>query len=474
MNKKSLYVLATIISFLFFISFDAQAQSPGGSNTQVQFNDNGVFGGDNGLTYNKTTDTLKLNGKLLPMTTGTVGLGSAALSFDDLFLASGTAIHFNGADVVQRHSADTLTFRGASSGYKFDADLFATGLTSFADSNLTINTKNRAAPKSIEIITGNATFGDNSGGQINIATGDGIGSRGGGELVIETGVGGATGNGGLLFLYGGAGGATSGAGGDITLTAGDAQGGNSNGGSLYFVSGVKTGSGTKGKLLFKDGGSRFYAILNTANITTSNKTFTFPDISGTLTLTSNNLSVFAPTTSAQLAGLISDETGSGPLVFATPGSAGNYLRSDGTNFVSTAVTYSQSTPADPSTTVSTTGVMMGIIGSITPVRSGKVLIIISGDIDNDTIGNGAQVRIRYGTGSAPLNGGVLTGTTAGALQKFVNPNLSRLLPGRSPFSANAIVTNLALNTAYWIDMELVAITGGTARVRDVSISVVEL
>ena len=32
--------------------------TPGGSNTQVQFNDSGAFGGDAGLTYNKTTDTL--------------------------------------------------------------------------------------------------------------------------------------------------------------------------------------------------------------------------------------------------------------------------------------------------------------------------------------------------------------------------------------------------------------------------------
>jgi len=34
------------------------ATSPGGSTTQVQFNDGGVFGGDSGLTYNKTTNTL--------------------------------------------------------------------------------------------------------------------------------------------------------------------------------------------------------------------------------------------------------------------------------------------------------------------------------------------------------------------------------------------------------------------------------
>jgi hypothetical protein len=32
--------------------------TPGGTNTQVQFNDSGAFGGDAGLTYNKTTDTL--------------------------------------------------------------------------------------------------------------------------------------------------------------------------------------------------------------------------------------------------------------------------------------------------------------------------------------------------------------------------------------------------------------------------------
>ena len=34
--------------------------SPGGSNTQVQFNDGGSFGGDSGLTYDKTNDTLTI------------------------------------------------------------------------------------------------------------------------------------------------------------------------------------------------------------------------------------------------------------------------------------------------------------------------------------------------------------------------------------------------------------------------------
>jgi len=48
----------------------------------------------------------------------------------------------------------------------------------------------------------------------------------------------------------------------------------------------------------------------------ANRTWTFPDVTGTITTNGDNLSVFAATTSAQLAGVISDETGSGALVFA--------------------------------------------------------------------------------------------------------------------------------------------------------------
>lgn len=66
-------------------------------------------------------------------------------------------------------------------------------------------------------------------------------------------------------------------------------------------------------------------IANGKTLTASNTlTFTGTDGSsvafgtgGTVTYTSNNLSVFAATTSAQLAGVISDETGSGSLVFGT-------------------------------------------------------------------------------------------------------------------------------------------------------------
>jgi hypothetical protein len=57
---------------------------------------------------------------------------------------------------------------------------------------------------------------------------------------------------------------------------------------------------------------------------TADRTITFPDSTGTVALTSDititgssKLSAFAATTSAELAGVISDETGSGALVFGT-------------------------------------------------------------------------------------------------------------------------------------------------------------
>jgi hypothetical protein len=49
---------------------------------------------------------------------------------------------------------------------------------------------------------------------------------------------------------------------------------------------------------------------------TADRTITLPDATGTVALTANKLSDFAATSSSELAGVISDETGTGALVFA--------------------------------------------------------------------------------------------------------------------------------------------------------------
>jgi hypothetical protein len=47
-----------------------ESGNPGGSDTFVQFNDGGTFGGDAGLTYNKTTDVLSVTGAVNVATSG--------------------------------------------------------------------------------------------------------------------------------------------------------------------------------------------------------------------------------------------------------------------------------------------------------------------------------------------------------------------------------------------------------------------
>lgn len=70
------------------------------------------------------------------------------------------------------------------------------------------------------------------------------------------------------------------------------------------------------------GGTSSYAVTVTPTTLTANRTLTLADgnttlQAGTMAITGGTLAQFAATTSAQLAGVISDETGTGALVFAT-------------------------------------------------------------------------------------------------------------------------------------------------------------
>ena len=70
-------------------------------------------------------------------------------------------------------------------------------------------------------------------------------------------------------------------------------------------------------IIFEGATADSYELTLQATDPTADRTIIIPDNSGTIALTTNNLSVFASTTSSQLAGVISDETGSGFLVFGT-------------------------------------------------------------------------------------------------------------------------------------------------------------
>lgn len=132
----------------------------------------------------------------------------------------------------------------------------------------------------------------------------------------------------------------------------------------------------------------------------------------------------------------------------------------------------QSTPANPTGTANTTGVMMGLGALFTPVKSGSVMVMITGSLTNNTASDGAKGQIRYGTGAAPANGAALTGTAVGNQPRALNNASTAALV--TPVAFIAIITGLTLGTQYWFDIGLAAITGGTATLTDVTVDVIEL
>ena len=118
----------------------------------------------------------------------------------------------------------------------------------------------------------------------------------------------------------------------------------------------------------------------------------------------------------------------------------------------------QSATMNPIGTTSTTGVMMGLKTSITPSLDGRVMVMVTGSIKNNTGSRGARVQIRYGTGTAPNNGTALTGTTIGAPVEMLNANNTPTYP----LTVSALIMGMETGVTYWIDVSLAAITGGTA------------
>jgi hypothetical protein len=80
--------------------------SPGGSDTQVQFNDGGAFGGDSGMTFNKTTNTLAVDrvASNTLVNSGVSGSIIAYIAATGVFIQENlgvdTYINYTGGDVI--------------------------------------------------------------------------------------------------------------------------------------------------------------------------------------------------------------------------------------------------------------------------------------------------------------------------------------------------------------------------------------
>lgn len=94
----------------------------------------------NALAFANASNGYSFDAAVLPSANNAAALGSATVSWADLFLASGGVINFDNGDVLVTHSTNTLAFTGASSGYTFDANVATTGTFTKNGNDVTVGT----------------------------------------------------------------------------------------------------------------------------------------------------------------------------------------------------------------------------------------------------------------------------------------------------------------------------------------------
>ena len=134
----------------------------------------------------------------------------------------------------------------------------------------------------------------------------------------------------------------------------------------------------------------------------------------------------------------------------------------------------QASAGNPAGTISSASRMTGVGSTctITPNFNTRVVITIGGNVQNTTAGDGAQLNLYYGSGTAPANGAATTGTlTTASAALGVSAGNSLAVPFNL---GSVVVTGLTPGTAYWFDLALAVITGGTASATGVWCSAFEL
>lgn len=197
--------------------------TPGGSNSQVQYNASGAFGGDSGMTFNPTLKIFTLG------TTATAG----TIKPPDNGAGAGTSITLKGGDSTSGAGSAVFITGGSRTGATTTAPTAGRVIITGGPGGTTggrggLVQLNGGAP---------ATGFNGLGGGININASAGDGSGSGGSVAEAAGNGGTTGAGGFLTYQSGAGNG-GGASGDITFIAPPAIGGGTNGRIFFQTNGA--------------------------------------------------------------------------------------------------------------------------------------------------------------------------------------------------------------------------------------------
>ncbi len=196
---------------------------PGGNNTNIQFNDNGVFNGSDNFTWDNTNNILDIEGKL-----------QSQSNFEINVLGGSTLI-------IQTESPQP----GSSGMLTLKTDDAQTDGVDFTGTSGPLN-----------VITGSG-FG--SAGDINITTGNSITSGKGGDINLSANRGSDSNPNGAISLntIGATNTSTTGV---ISLIVQDASGTNLDGGTVVLSPGNQTGSGNPGLTFILAGNLAFRTV----------------------------------------------------------------------------------------------------------------------------------------------------------------------------------------------------------------------
>ncbi|MEM3828459.1 MAG: hypothetical protein QXP36_04510 [Conexivisphaerales archaeon] len=128
-----------------------------------------------------------------------------------------------------------------------------------------------------------------------------------------------------------------------------------------------------------------------------------------------------------------------------------------------------SMPINPNGITSLSPVQLGLGITYTPSSTGRVLVIVIGEAANNTAGDGVQVQLSYGTGTAPSNGAAATGTSIGSILTTTSNAAGQTVP----FTLVYVLSGLTIGTSYWFDLQVMAVTGGTAYVQNLTVYIIE-
>lgn len=250
------------------LSWATPTGTPGGSTTQVQFNDGGVFGGDADFTYNKTTNILTAAGGFSSAGTYNNVTITAPASSATLTIANTKTFTVSNTLTLQGTDSTTMTFPGSSTtlaglgiAQTFTQDqtiagnltLNAQGDLRFADSD----SSNWVAFQGPATVASNITWTLPS---VDGSTGQALVTNGTGTLSWAT-PGGSPGGSTTQIQFNNAG---------------------SFGGSANFAwDGTNVQIGATGALRFADTDSSNYVAFKAAGTVASNVTWTLPSADGT-------------------------------------------------------------------------------------------------------------------------------------------------------------------------------------------------